>query len=465
MSEILATSEELSKIIERAVNRIGENHALARDNGGVTMNSSEIEEDRKEYRKEASVIEEALKDAATDMAEKMVLENNITNIVKEQVKAMGGGSGFVGNQGGSDALAKFTKRQEMGEIDEQPEKKGAVGDKPKEVEKCKCSDGKTYDVDCCKEEEMDEATTSGMAGAFVAPLGVDPRFKKKNVGKMEEQITKIPKKLKTIKVELEWPKLPLWFRKLFLKRYKTNKRFKGCTINGCNVWSTVSKSEKDKLKVELEKEEVTETKNVNENTVDVIKKLVKKKLNERNNTSIPGYDAFEKAYKESSKYNKEYEKEFKKKFEDYNDFTGNDDPKFPHAENSKLNADGQYQYYRNDETEDEFIEDWRGMGLEDAHGVGDIGRLSDYLDGSSETGNAQVDKDGTPLGNVVPNELGEKIKKKINRKKEKIEAQQKAMSNDKRYSPDVQNVKQVKEDFNVDIEQMKKLWSYNKKTQ
>ena len=43
MSDILATSEELSKIIERAVNRIGENHALARDNGGVTMNSSEIE--------------------------------------------------------------------------------------------------------------------------------------------------------------------------------------------------------------------------------------------------------------------------------------------------------------------------------------------------------------------------------------------------------------------------------------
>ena len=432
MSDILATSEELSKIIERAVNRIGENHALARDNGGVTMNSSEIEEDRKEYRKEANVIEEALENAAKDMAEKMVLEQNIDSIVKEQVKAMGSGSGFIGNQGTSTSLEKFNKRQEMGEE---------------------------------KEEEVDEATTSGMAGAFVAPLGADPRFKKKNVGEMEEQITKVPKKLKTIKVELEWPKLPLWFRKLFLKRYKTNKRFKGCTINGCNVWSTVSKSEKDKLKVELEKEEVTETKNVNENTVDVIKKLVKKKLNERNNTSIPGYDAFEKAYKESSKYNKEYENEFKKKFKDYNDFTGNDDPKFPHAEHSKLNADGQYQYYRNDETEDEFVDDWRGMGLEDADGVEKIGKLSDYLDGSSETGNAQVDKDGTPLGNVVPSELGEKIKKKINRKKEKIEAQLDAMSNDKRYSPDVQKVKQVKEGVDIDIDKMKKLWSYSKKTQ
>ena len=39
------------------------------------------------------------------------------------------------------------------------------------------------------------------------------------------------------------------------------------------------------------------------------------------------------------------------------------------------------------------------------------------------------------------------------------------MSNDKRYSPDVQNVKQVKEGVNVDIDKMKKLWSYSKKTQ
>ena len=29
------------------------------------------------------------------------------------------------------------------------------------------------------EEEMEEATTAASAGAFVAPLGYDPRFKKK----------------------------------------------------------------------------------------------------------------------------------------------------------------------------------------------------------------------------------------------------------------------------------------------
>ena len=43
------------------------------------------------------------------------LAENADVLSKEQVKAIGGGSGFAVNQGGSDSLAKFTKRQEMGE--------------------------------------------------------------------------------------------------------------------------------------------------------------------------------------------------------------------------------------------------------------------------------------------------------------------------------------------------------------
>lgn len=371
MSDILATSEELTKIIERAVNRIGENHALARDNKGITLKNDD-----------SIVIEEALEDAAKDMAEKMVLEQNIDIIVKEQVKAMGSGSGFVSNQGTSSSLEKFNKRQEMGESAEK------------------------------SEEEVEEATTAGMAGAFVAPLATDTKSKKKNIDEEDEIID----------------------------------------MGGDMI------DPKTGELIGIEEQ-------ISESTTDTIKKIVRKKLSEAKNVSIPGYEKFEKARKESTKETKAYHKDFEKKFKDYGNFKGNDDPKFPFAEHSKENADGQYQYYRNDEAQDEYVDDWRGMGLEDANGVGDIGRLADYLEGSSETGNAQVDKDGTPLGNVVPNELGEKIKKKINRKKEKIEAQHKAMSNDKRYSPDVQKVKQVKEGVNIDIDNMKKLWSYNKKTQ
>ena len=50
------------------------------------------------------------------------------------------------------------------------------------------------------------------------------------------------------------------------------------------------------------------------------------------------------------------------------------------------------------------------MGLQDANGVENLTRLSDYLSGSQETGNAQTDKDGNPLANVVPSKLGEKMK-------------------------------------------------------
>ena len=320
MSDILATSEELTKIIERAVNRIGENHALARDNEGITLTNND-----------STVIEEALEDAAKDMAEKMVLEQNIDSIVKEQVKAMGSGSGFIGNQGTSSSLEKFNKRQEMGESEEK------------------------------SEEEVEEATTAGMAGAFVAPLASDSKVKKENI---EEDDSEEVIDMGGDMIDPETGEL---------------------------------------LGIEEQ---------ISESTIDTIKKLVRKKLSEAKNVSIPGYEKFEKARKESTKETKAYHKDFEKKFKDYSSFKGNDDPKFPFAEHSKENADGQYQYYRNDETQDEFVDDWRGMGLEDADGVGDIGRLSDYLDGSSETGNAQVDKDGNPLGNVVPSELGEKIKKK-----------------------------------------------------
>ena len=48
---ILAKQPDLEKIISKAVKRIGENHALARDNKGVGYKASQIEEDRKEFRK------------------------------------------------------------------------------------------------------------------------------------------------------------------------------------------------------------------------------------------------------------------------------------------------------------------------------------------------------------------------------------------------------------------------------
>ena len=306
---VLASSPDLDKIIEKSVKRIGENHSLARDNKGVEMRPAEIEEDRKEWKETTAVIEESLKAVADEMAEKMVLENTIDNMVKDVLK-----------------------------------------------------------------NEKDNST-------------------------------------KEVKIE--------------------------------------------------------------EGTKNTIKKLVKKKLEKTKNISegskVPGYDAYEKAVKKSKTQNDEAMKETEKKFKDYADFEGNSNPEFPHQEMSKTSnegADGQYQYYRNDEEDQEFIEDFAYPGLQDfdIHNQ-NMERLADYLEGSSETGNAQTDEDGKAVGNVVPSDLGEKMLKNKKRRKEKIDAQKASMTNLRGITPDVQKVKQVKEGVDSNIEEMKKLWSYNKKTQ
>jgi len=313
---ILATSPDLDKIISKAINRIGESHALTRDNSGVEMNAKEVEEDRVKFRNESTnkVIEESLKAAADEMAERMVLENTIEGMIKDVVS-------------------------------KQPENHN-------------------------------------------------------------------------------------------LKEDKDN-----------------------------------ETPVVNESTKEVIKKIVNKKLKQsiqevKKGDKVPGYDAYEKAHKKSKKETDQYHKDTKKKFKEYETFEGNENPDFPHQENSKTNADGQFQYYRNNDEDAEFIEDFAHPGLLDFD-INNINmeRLTSYLEGSSETGNAQKDENGEDLGNVVSSDLGEKMLKSSERRKEKIAANKASMTNLRGYTPDVQKVKQVKEEVTTDIDKMKKLWIYNKTTQ
>ena len=340
---VLKTSPDLKQIIKKAVERIGEDHAKSRDHKydyhGMTLKNEDL------------VIEEALKEAANEMAEKMVLENTIDGMVKSTIKEIGSGSGFVNNQGESDRLKKFNKIQEIGE--------------QKEVTASGSTSGST---------KMDESTTN-----------------------------------------------------------------------------TIKKLVNKKLKEQIRIKENTQGKFTNSPV---------------KSGAVPGLDAYEKATKQSKKDGDSYLKDTKKKFEDYSDFENNSKPEFPNQNNSKTaDADGQFQYYRNDDEQEEYIDDNRGMGLQDADGVLDLEKLSDYLDGSSTTGNAQVDADGNALGNVTVSDLGKKIEKTTRRKKKKNDDAINSMSNDRRYSPNIQKVKTVKEDVAIDMENMKKLWAYNKKTQ
>ena len=386
---ILATTPDLEKIINKAVKRIGENHALARDNKGVEYKASQIEEDRKEFRKGRtnevgnetmeSVIEESLKAVADEMAEKMVLENTIDKMVKDVVNEQRLPSDMP--RGCRECLME------------------AIGNKYK---------GKARKIISGVMKFMEKGETPTMEEMMDIMEGVS----------MEDALIIGPKVIKCQK-----------------------------TCDG------------QRQRYEGEK--------LDESTTDTIKKLVHKKLKEAKITKKhPGTDAYEKSYKKSGSINNTAIKDAKKKFKEYETFEGNENPEFPHQEMSKTNADGQYQYYRNTEDDQEFVDDFAYPGLIDfdIHNV-NMDRLTKYLEGSSETGNAQTDKDGEALGNVVPSELGEKMLKSMKRRKEKIADQKASMSNLRGYTPDVQKVKQVKEGVNKDMDTMKKLWSYNKKTQ
>ena len=161
--------------------------------------------------------------------------------------------------------------------------------------------------------------------------------------------------------------------------------------------------------------------------------------------SIPGMKQTDSILKKSKSENTKYLKHFDKKIKEYLDFENNSHPEFPHQNNSK--TDYKSPMYRNTSEDEEFIEDFRGMGLEDANGVDMLDRIEDYLSGAQETGNAQTDKDGKALGNVVPNKVGDRVLKKVKRKNKEIAKRKSKMTNLHGYTPDVQTTTTVKESY------------------
>ena len=377
----LATKQDLNKIIEKAVKRIGEDQANIRDTEGVTITNEDIKKERE------VVIEESLKEAADEAAEKLVLENTITEMVQGVMGEMGGGSGFADNQGTSDTLAKFNKRQEVGE------------------QKYPLPEEKACREKCEKEWE-------------------------------EDILPKAHKLMKTEEKKNEW---------IF--------GVKGC-MSRCMPMG-VSWHDDDAIDALNDPNNKGEEKTIiDESTTDIIKKLVSKKLKNISEVkaTTPSLDQVKKNRDESGKETKQYHNEVEKKFKEYGE-----------SDNAEENS----PMYRNNEEQDEFTEDWRGAGLEDSDGVQELDRISAYLSGSQETGNAQVDEDGNDLGNVVSSELGEKIEKKIKRKREKVETQKSHMRNARGYSPAVQRTvkESVNESVKSDMEKIKKLFNYNDKTQ
>jgi len=414
MKDILARNPQLEDIIRKAANRLGENHGLTRDNHGATIdnqgNSSRYvgSGGRHPYR------------------------YNQPKTLSETLDAVGHEDDDINNDGKVDKSDSYLKNRRKSiskamkkEIDEQcggelGEQCGGINS-DNVLEYMDMEEGELSEIEnqvmkgwkkklkkwVGEGEEMDEATGASSAGGYVGPLFAGTMTESERILKsvIKEEISK--------KVSKQQLKESLKNRLVEKAFYNTG---------------------------EFKYEKLTKSPGEIKNT--------------------PGIRQTDSSLKKSKSENTKYLTQFDKKIKDYLDFEGNSHPEFPHQNNSK--TDYKSPMYRNSEEDTEFIDDFRGMGLEDANGVDMLDRIEDYLSGSQETGNAQTGKDGKALGNVVPNkQVGEKLLKKVKRKKEKIAQQKSKMTNLRGMTPDVQSVKNIKESLvESDVDKMKHLINF-----
>ena len=371
MSDILSTNPKLGDVLKRAVDRIGQNHAQAKDDHGMV----------------------------------------------------------ISNEGKSH---KYTSNNGV-----HPSRIGQEPTKGTEIYKVLGEEKEKEQSD--KEEEMDEATSAGAAGSYVGPLFANEDDEKEADEIMESVIKEkvndvmvLEEKIEKM-VEDELEETGAYGTGLGLNysekrpayNFKSQGPFQGrMTGPGYNFESGGPLRE------------------IKERIVKKIKQHIEEQYTEKPTTKggfkkgTPGIEVTDKTFKVEKKDSEDYYDMVDKKMKEYLDIKFNSHSEFPHQNMSK--TDYESPMYRNNTEQEDFIDDFRGMGLEDANGVENLDRLSDYLSGSQETGNAQTDKEGKPLANVVPSKLGEKIKKKIARKKKVIAKRKSKMSNLRGITPDVQ---------------------------
>jgi hypothetical protein len=173
------------------------------------------------------------------------------------------------------------------------------------------------------------------------------------------------------------------------------------------------------------------------------------------NEAVPGLSAFQKAHKESGSQNDQALSDVEKKIKQYLTFDGNDNPEFPGHNEGDVEA----RQSTGDEADE--IADNRGGGLEDLdYDVEPSDKFKERLEmslkGHTKMGNAQEG-----IGNVIPSKLGEKMIKKVKRKEEAKKEAPMYVKDPAPVKKDVNESKVISEEVN----RMKEMFSYNKKTQ
>jgi hypothetical protein len=152
--------------------------------------------------------------------------------------------------------------------------------------------------------------------------------------------------------------------------------------------------------------------------ISLIEKMVNEEKNSFKMKEPKGYKEYEKVETKNKKENEDYLKSVAKKMTDYLKGASDNGSKYEMKETQKFPTEnggmkkGNRKKYTPSDAVDEYIDAFSYPGQTNL--VYDEIKPNDEwieatMKGSSKTGNAQVDKDGNALGNVVPSEVGEKF--------------------------------------------------------
>jgi len=291
---------------------------------------------------------------------------------------------------------KIRTRRDMGEqeTEEGNEFTGALDDARKEGKTTFEVDGKEYKV---RKESKDEKwiqKTDMKKGALHKKLGVT-------------EGDKIPQaKLKAIKKELT-------------KKGEGDKKLTAADsklLKQVNLALTLKDIKESVNKLTLTEDEL----------VDMIEKIVLeqkvKDKAEKNNISkkeATGLKKTEKVQAASKKENEDYAKQVVEKMKKYvkagSKDEYNESPEtFPQSNYTMDKMKEKTMKYHPSQAVDEYIEAFSHPGMTNLvydEIKPDDKKIDKYLKGDSTTGNAVRDKDGKPLGNVAPSDLGDRFKK------------------------------------------------------
>jgi len=147
--------------------------------------------------------------------------------------------------------------------------------------------------------------------------------------------------------------------------------------------------------------------------IDFIEKIVNEDKKFRK-SEPKGFREYERVHKADKKENEDYLKSVAKKMTDYLKNMNDKSSKYEMKETQKFPTEngGKRKKYTPSDAVDEYIDAFSYPGQTNL--VYDEIKpneewIEDLIKGSSRTGNAQVDKDGNALGNVVPSDTGEKF--------------------------------------------------------